>query len=117
MAGDLVSIIKSMLTAAALTVTAQGAVGQDITLRLAHVAPTQTTYQSAAERFAANLSEMSGGTMAVDIIPGALDLHLIDLAATIAIKGARPFPVLWSRSCSAIRRISTATWKVRRSSV
>lgn len=106
------TFVKSMLAAAALTFAANSLAAQDITLRLAHVAPPQTTYQSAAERFAENLAEMSGGTMAVDIIPGgtlgdlsqlwvqtrtgALDLHLIDLAATIAMKEARPFLVLWT---------------------
>jgi TRAP-type C4-dicarboxylate transport system substrate-binding protein len=106
------TFLKSVLTCTALALGAQGVAAQDVTLRLAHVAPPQTTYQSAAERFAENLSEMSGGTMAVDIIPGgalgdlgqlwvqtrtgALDLHLIDLAAMIAMKEARSFLVLWT---------------------
>jgi len=47
------------------------ATAQDITLTLGHVAPPQTTYQDAAVRFADALSDMSGGTMAVDIVPGA----------------------------------------------
>ncbi len=106
------TFIKSMLAAAAFALAAQSGAAQDITLRLAHVAPPQTTYQTAAERFAGNLAEMSAGTMAVDIIPGgtlgdlsqlwvqtrvgALDLHLIDLAAMIAMQEARPFLVLWT---------------------
>jgi len=106
------SFMKSLLAGAAFALVGQSALAQDITLRLAHVAPPQTTYQSAAERFAANLAEMSGGTMAVDIIPGgtlgdlsqlwvqtrtgALDLHLIDIAAIIAMKEASPFLVLWT---------------------
>ena len=99
-------------TLAAAAMLAAPATAQEVTLRLAHVAPPQTTYQSAAERFAAGLSEMSGGTMAVDIVPGgtlgdlsqlwvqtrtgALDLHLIDVAAMIAMQEARPFLVLWT---------------------
>lgn len=103
------SMIRSLCLALAL---ATPAAAQDVTLRLAHVAPPQTTYQAAAERFAADLSEMSGGTMAVDIVPGgtlgdlsqlwvqtrtgALDLHLIDVGAMIAMQEARPFLVLWT---------------------
>ena len=100
----------ALAAATALSVAAPVA-AQDVTLRLGHVAPPQTTYQQAAERFAANLSDLSGGTMAVDIVPGgalgnlgqlwvqtrtgALDLHLIDLGAMVAMEEARPFLVLW----------------------
>ena len=103
------TFIRALAVAAAL---ASPAAAQDVTLRLGHVAPPQTTYQDAAERFAANLEELSGGTMAVDIVPGgalgdlsqlwvqtrtgALDLHLIDLGAMIAMEEARPFLVLWT---------------------
>lgn len=106
------TLIRSAAAAAALSLAAAAAQAQDITLRLAHVAPPQTTYQTAAERFAANLSALSGGSMAVEIIPGgvlgdlsqlwvqtrtgALDLHLIDVSATIAMKEARPFLVMWT---------------------
>jgi TRAP-type C4-dicarboxylate transport system substrate-binding protein len=98
-------------TLAASTALALPATAQDVTLRLGHVAPPQTTYQQAAERFAANLGELSGGTMAVDVVPGgalgnlgqlwvqtragALDLHLIDVGAMIAMQEARQFLVLW----------------------
>ncbi len=84
----------------------------DVTLTLAHVAPPQTTYQDAAVRFADKLNELSGGTMAVDIVPGgalgglaelwaqtrtsAIDLHLIDIGGVIAMKEARPFLVLFA---------------------
>ncbi len=103
------SLIRTIALACAL---AAPAAAQDVTLRLAHVAPPQTTYQSAAERFAANLAEASGGSMAVDIVPGgtlgdlsqlwvqtrtgALDLHLIDIGAMIAMQEARSFLVLWT---------------------
>ena len=102
---------RGALVAAALAVAAPPAQAQDVTLRLGHVAPPQTTYQDAAERFAAALDELSGGTMAVDIVPGgalgnlgqlwvqtrtgALDLHLIDLGALVALQEARSFAVLW----------------------
>ena len=84
----------------------------DVKLKLAHVAPPQTTYQDAAVRFSDKLSELSGGTMTTDIIPGgalgdlnqlwvqnrtgSLDLHLIDIAAMIAMKEARHFMVMWA---------------------
>lgn len=85
---------------------------QDITMTLGHVAPPQTTYQDAAVRFQQNLSDLSGGTIGVDIVPGgalgglgelwaqtrtnSLDLHLIDIGAIIAMKEARPFLVLFA---------------------
>ena len=102
---------RALLGAAAALAVAAPARAQDITLRLGHVAPPQTTYQDAAERFAAALDELSDGTMGVDIVPGgalgnlgqlwvqtragALDLHLIDLGAMVAMEEARPFLVLW----------------------
>ena len=109
-------MLKSLAAAAAFSfltaATSLSAYAQEITLRLAHVAPPQTTYQQAAERFKAALEDVSGGTMSVEIIPGgvlgdlgqlwvqnrtgALDLHMIDIAATIAMKEARPFLVLWT---------------------
>ena len=85
---------------------------QDVTLTLGHVAPPQTTYQDAALRFGAALGELSGGTMAVDIVPGgalgampelwaqtrssALDLHLIDIGGVIAMQEGREFLVIWA---------------------
>ncbi|MEM9011235.1 MAG: TRAP transporter substrate-binding protein [Pseudomonadota bacterium] len=85
---------------------------QEISLTLGHVAPAQTTYQDAAVRFADHLAELSGGSMGVDIVPGAalgglaelwvqtrtnaLDLHLIDIGGIIAMQEARPFLVLWA---------------------
>lgn len=103
-------IVRRAALVAALALPA-GASAQDVTLRLGHVAPPQTTYQQAAERFAAALSDLSGGTMAVDIVPGgalgnlgqlwvqtragALDLHLIDVGGMVAMQEARPFLVLW----------------------
>ncbi|MCR9137745.1 MAG: TRAP transporter substrate-binding protein [Alphaproteobacteria bacterium] len=84
----------------------------DVSLTLGHVAPPQTTYQDAAVRFADKLSELSDGTMSVNIVPGgalgglgelwaqtrtnALDLHLIDIGALIAMKEASPFLVLFA---------------------
>ena len=109
-------MLKSLAAAAAFSfltaATSLSAYAQEITLRLAHVAPPQTTYQQAAERFKAALEDVSGGTMSVEIIPGgvlgdlgqlwvqnrtgALDLHMIDLAALVAMKEARPFLVMWT---------------------
>ena len=109
-------MLKSLAAAVAFSLLAAvlsaSALAQEVTLRLAHVAPPQTTYQQAAERFKAALEEVSGGTMSVEIIPGgvlgdlgqlwvqnragALDLHMIDLSAVIAMKEARPFLVMWT---------------------
>lgn len=102
----------AMLSAALGAVGASPGAAQEVTLRLAHVAPPQSTYQEAAERFAAHLGNLSGDAVAVDIVPGgalgdlgqlwvqtrtgALDLHLIDLGALIAMQEARPFLVLWA---------------------
>ncbi len=101
-----------LAAAFALSVAAAPVSAQDLTLRLAHVAPPQTTYQAAAERFAESLSELSDGTIETEIVPGgtlgdlgqlwvqtrtgALDLHLIDVGAMIAMREARPFMVLWT---------------------
>ena len=107
----MLTLARRTLLGAAVLAFAAPALAQDVTLRLGHVAPPQTTYQDAAERFAAALDELSGGTMEVDIVPGgalgnlgqlwvqtkagALDLHLIDLGAMVAMEEARPFLVLW----------------------
>lgn len=98
--------------ALAATMLAAPAKAQNIELTLGHVAPPQTTYQDAAVRFADRLGELSDGSMSVNIVPGAalgglgelwaqtrssaLDLHLIDIGAMIAMKEARQFLVLWA---------------------
>ena len=85
---------------------------QEIKLRLAHVAPPQSTYQEAAVRFADELKKLSGGAMTVDIVPGgtlgdlgqlwvqnrqgSLDFHLIDVSAIVAMREARAFSALWA---------------------
>ncbi len=107
-------LFRSFAAALAVGLTALPGLGaaQEIKLTLGHVAPPQTTYQDAAVRFADKLAEMSGGTMGVDIVPGAalgglgelwaqtrsdaLDLHLIDIGAIIAMKEAREFLVLFA---------------------
>ena len=98
--------------ALAVSLLSGAARADDIELTLGHVAPPQTTYQDAAVRFADRLKALSGGTMSVNIVPGAalgglgelwaqtrssaLDLHLIDIGAMIAMKEARQFLVLWA---------------------
>ena len=88
------------------------AAAQQTTLTLAHVAPPQTTFQDAAVRFRDRLAELSGGTIGVDIVPGAalgnlpelwaqvqsgaLDMHLADMGAVIIMREARPFLVLFA---------------------
>ncbi|MGR3434226.1 MAG: TRAP transporter substrate-binding protein [Shimia sp.] len=102
--------VKMVATALALAVGAAQA--QDVTLTLGHVAPPQTTYQEAALRFAEALDDLSGGAMAVDVVPGgalgampelwaqtrssALDLHLIDIGGVIAMQEGREFLVIWA---------------------
>jgi TRAP-type transport system periplasmic protein len=109
-------MFKHLLTAACLAgatvVGSLAAQAQELKLRLAHVAPPQTTYQDAAVRFADNLKTISGGKITVDIIPGgalgdlgqlwvqtrtgALDLHLIDISAIVAMREGRGFSVMWA---------------------
>ena len=109
-------LVRRWPRAAALTASlglaGAAAHAQDVTLTLGHVAPPQTSYQAAAERFAAALDDLSGGTMAVDIVPGAalgglnelwaqvrtsaLDLHLIDVGGIIAMREGQPFLVTWA---------------------
>ena len=107
------SYLTRLGAGAALAIAASMPVAaQDITLTLGHVAPPNTSYQAAAERFASELEALSGGTMAVDIVPGAalgglgelwaqtrssaLDLHLIDIGGIIAMREGRPFLVTWA---------------------
>jgi TRAP-type C4-dicarboxylate transport system substrate-binding protein len=108
----MITMTRRLLGAAAIAMLAGQAPAQDVTLTLGHVAPPNTSYQAAAERFAAALSELSGGSMAVDIVPGAalgglnelwaqvrtsaLDLHLIDVGGIIAMREGRPFLVTWA---------------------
>jgi len=102
----------ALALAAGICLGATPSAAADVKLTLGHVAPPQTTYQDAAVRFAENLKTLSGGSMSVDIVPGgalgglaelwaqtrsnALDLHLIDIGAMIAMKEARPFLVLFA---------------------
>ena len=104
--------VRNILTLLAVFSVATAASAQEIKLRLAHVAPPQTTYQDAAVRFADELKRLSNGTMGVDIIPGgtlgdlgqlwvqtrqgSLDLHLIDVSAMVAMREARALSVMWA---------------------
>ena len=106
--------VLSVLLAALLAVLggAVAASAQEIKLRLAHVAPPQTSYQDAAVRFADEVKKLSNGTITVEIIPGgtlgdlgqlwvqtrqgSLDLHLIDVSAIVAMREARAFSVMWA---------------------
>lgn len=107
------SIRRILLGAfAAMPFLAAPAGAQEVRLRLAHVAPPQTSYQEAAVRFADRLRALSNGTMSVEIIPGgalgdlgqlwvqtragSLDLHLIDVSAMVAMREARAFSVMWT---------------------
>src|SRR4051812_48505985 len=83
---------------------------QTVKLKLAHVAPPTSSFQSAAERMNAALTALSGGTMEIEIVPGGalgslvqlwaqlragtLDMHLIDIGAMTPMKEARNFTVI-----------------------
>jgi tripartite ATP-independent transporter DctP family solute receptor len=94
--------LAAMLCAALMPLAAHAA---ETTLKLAHVAPPTSSYQVAAERMNAHLKTLSGGTMAIEIVPGGalggmaqlwaqlragtLDMHLIDVGAVSVLKEAR----------------------------
>lgn len=54
---------------AAFALGATGVAAQDRTLRFAHHLPTGSEQHIAAERFAAQVSELTGGALAVEILP------------------------------------------------
>ena len=80
------------------------------TLKLAHVAPAQSSYQQAAESFGRHLAELTGGELQLQTLPGGtlgdlkqlwaqlrlgvIDFHLIDPAALVALEEAAPFRVI-----------------------
>ncbi|MGE5146394.1 MAG: TRAP transporter substrate-binding protein [Candidatus Eiseniibacteriota bacterium] len=94
--------LGAVLCAALLPLAAHAEV---TTLKLAHVAPPTSSYQVAAERLNAQLKQLSGGTMQIEIVPGGamggmgqlwaqlragtLDMHLIDVGAVSVLKEAR----------------------------
>ncbi len=100
---------RALLAAPAL-LPAGAARGQSpVTLRLAHVAPGRSTYQSAAERLAEgaraagiNVTILPGGTLGdltqlwAQLRTGAIDMHLIDVAGLVALREGRHFGVLWT---------------------
>jgi tripartite ATP-independent transporter DctP family solute receptor len=83
---------------------------ETVKLKLAHVAPPTSSFQSAADRMNATLKTVSGGTMEIEIVPGGalgslvqlwaqlragtLDMHLIDIGAMTPMKEARSFTVI-----------------------
>lgn len=83
---------------------------QQVKLKLAHVAPPTSSFQSAAERMNAALKTLSDGTMELEIVPGGalgslvqlwaqlrsgtLDMHLIDIGAMTPMKEAKNFTVV-----------------------
>lgn len=89
--------------AAPWTARAQGA---PPVLRLAHVAPGRSDYQSAAERMAGaardsvTVNILPGGSVGdltqlwAQLRTGAIDLHLIDLGGLVALREGRHFGVL-----------------------
>lgn len=99
--------VAGVLTAATAAPTTARA---EVTLRLAHVAPPTSSYQHAADLYAKHLKALSGGTMAVQIVPGGalgnlvqlwaqlrsgtLDMHLIDVGAIAPVKPAGQFALL-----------------------
>jgi len=77
-----------------------------ITLRLAHVAPGRSDYQLAAEHLGGQLAPeialqiLPGGTLGdltqlwAQLRTGAIDLHVIDVGALVALREGRHFGVL-----------------------
>ena len=79
-------------------------------LRLAHVAPANSSYQRAAEAFGRHLEELTEGEITLQTLPGgtlgdlkqlwaqlqigAIDFHLIDPAALVALDQAASFRVI-----------------------
>lgn len=47
------------------------ATAQDVTISLGHVAPPPSIYHIAASYFAERVAENTGGSVAVDVFPGA----------------------------------------------
>src|SRR5262249_3913828 len=94
----------------ALALPSSAALAQVTKLKLAHVAPPTSSYQTAADRMNAHLKSLSGGTMELEIVPGgalgslvqlwaqlragSLDMHLIDVGAATPLKEARIFTVV-----------------------
>jgi len=84
----------------------------DVNLRLAHVAPPTSSFQVAAESYAAHLKDVSGGTMDMSIVPGgalgnipelwaqlragALDMYLMDVGGILANEEGRHFFILFA---------------------
>lgn len=101
------SVAVGLLVAA---VSQSSALAQQVKLKLAHVGPPTSAYQTAAERMNTNLKALSGGTMEMEIIPGGalgslvqlwaqlrlgtLDMHLVDVGAMTPMKEARAFNVV-----------------------
>ncbi|MFO1157298.1 MAG: TRAP transporter substrate-binding protein [Reyranellaceae bacterium] len=96
--------------ALALPFLSRSASAQQVKIKLAHVAPPTSSFQSAAERLAAAVKQLSGGTMEIEIVPGGalgslvqlwaqlragtLDMHLIDIGAMTPMKEARAFTAI-----------------------
>jgi len=107
MAGFARAALAAMIALALVPATA---FAQQVKLKLAHVAPPTSTFQSAAERMNAGLKTLSGGTMELEIVPGGalgslvqlwaqlragtLDMTLIDIGAMTPMKEARAFNVI-----------------------
>lgn len=103
---------RALLRAAALampvaTVPAAPALAQQpLALRLAHVAPGRSDYQLAAEDLAGRVAPdialgiLPGGTLGdltqlwAQLRTGAIDLHVIDVGALVALREGRHFGVL-----------------------
>ena len=101
---------RAVIVLLALSLPHQVALAQTIKLKLAHVAPPTSSFQTAADRMNAHLKALSGGTMELEIVPGgalgslvqlwaqlragSLDMTLIDVGAMTPMKEARIFTVV-----------------------
>ncbi len=100
---------RALLAASPLLALPGIARAQGVMLRLAHVAPGRSSYQSAAERFAegaraagVTVNILPGGTLGdltqlwAQLRTSAIDMHLIDVAGLVALREGRHFGVLWT---------------------
>jgi TRAP-type transport system periplasmic protein len=106
--------LRRMLGAAVVAVGAFHASAslaqQAIVIKVAHVAPPVSSFQTAATQMNASLERLSNKTMRLEIVPGgalgnipqlwaqtragSLDMHLADMAAITAMKEARSFSIV-----------------------
>jgi TRAP-type transport system periplasmic protein len=98
------------VAAGAMNILGVALAQEPIVIKVAHVAPHVSSFQTAAVQMNAALEKISNKTMRLEIVPGgalgnipqlwaqvragALDVHLADMAAITAMKEARSFNIV-----------------------